>query len=365
MNHVNHNLANVFMATALSALVVYILKLGQNILIPLVVALLIAYFIIAIADGIASVRLFSVPIFKPFALLVSILIVFGALYLLGNVVVENANVVAAQAPAYQQSLDLRIREAYSYFNLEDPPTVSEFIASFTNNPLNKPDIGSLAQRVIGGVTGVAGNLFAIFIYTVFMIFERNTLHTKISALARDKFQLAFIEDTLDSINRNVRRYLAVKSLASSMVAVLSYFIMVAIGIDFALFWGVLTFLLNFIPYIGSVVAVAFPITLTLVQPGFDQPVATFLLTLTLLISAQQLVGTFIEPRIMGRSLNLSPLAILLSLAFWWALWGVIGMFISIPMMVIFLIIFSQFESTRPLAILLSQKGEAATVHRVR
>lgn len=196
-----------------------------------------------------------------------------------------------------------------------------------------------------------------------MIFERGTLHSKISALARDKFQLSFIEDTLDSINRNVRRYLAVKSLASSMVAISSYFIMVAIGIDFALFWGVLTFLLNFIPYIGSVIAVAFPITLTLVQPGFEQPVATFLLTLIALIGAQQTVGTFIEPRIMGRSLNLSPLAILLSLAFWWAVWGVIGMFISIPIMVIFLIIFSQFESTRPLAVILSQRGEISTVHR--
>lgn len=166
MPQVNSNLMNVFMATALAALVVFILIVGQNILIPLVIALLVAYFIIAIADGIASVRFLTIPIFKPFAMLASILIVFSAFYLLGNVVMENANVVAAQAPAYQASLDMRIQEVYTYLNLENPPTVSEIIATVTQDPLNNADIGSIAQRILGGLTGFAGSVFAIFIYTV-------------------------------------------------------------------------------------------------------------------------------------------------------------------------------------------------------
>lgn len=357
MDHVNTSLLNVFLGIAVAALTVYILIIGQAILVPLVIALLIAYFIVAIADAIGGVRIIGIPIFKPFAMLSSIAIVFGALYLLGNVMVENANTVAAQAPAYQKSLDLRLQEIYDFFGMEETPTISGLINMMTNGGLKNADISSLIQKFLGQATGIAGNMFAVFIYTVFLIFERGTLKTKIAALARDKMQHSLIEDTLDSINQNVRRYLAVKSLASSLVAVLSYMIMITIGIDFALFWAVLTFFFNFVPYIGSIVAVSFPIVLTLVQPGFDDPVTTFLFTLVALVAAQQLVGSFIEPRLLGRTLNLSPLAILLSLAFWWAVWGVIGMFISIPIMVIFLIIFSQFESTRSIAILLSQRGD--------
>lgn len=364
MNRINASLLNVFFGFGIAALIVYILIIGQAILVPLVIALLIAYFIVAIADAIASVKFLGLPVLKPFAMMSSIAIVFGALYLLANVMIENANVVAAQAPAYQESLDIRLQEIYDFFGLEETPTISGLINTLTSNGLNNADVSSLIQRTLGQVTGLAGNMFAVFIYTVFLIFERGTLKTKIAALARDKTQHALIEDTLDSINQNVRRYLAVKSLASSLVATLSYMIMITIGIDFALFWAVLTFFFNFVPYIGSIIAVSFPILLTLVQPGFEDPVTTFLFTLVALAAAQQLVGSFIEPRLLGRTLNLSPLAILLSLAFWWAVWGVIGMFISIPIMVIFLIIFSQFESTRPIAILLSQRGEIQSVRQI-
>jgi predicted PurR-regulated permease PerM len=364
MDKVNSSLLNVFLGMGVATLGVYILIIGQAILVPLVIALLIAYFIVAIADAIGSVRFLGLSVFKPFAMLASIAIVFGALYLLFNVMLENANTVAAHAPAYQESLNLRLREIYDFFGLKETPTIANLINTLTNGGLSNADVSSLIQRTLGQVTGIAGNMFAVFIYTVFLIFERGTLKTKIAALARNPDQHSLIEGTLDSINQNVRRYLAVKSLASSLVATLSYAIMITIGIDFALFWAVLTFFFNFVPYIGSIVAVSFPILLTLVQPGFEDPVTTFLFTLVALIAAQQLVGSFIEPRLLGRTLNLSPLAILLSLAFWWAVWGVIGMFISIPIMVIFLIIFSQFESTRPIAILLSQRGEIQSVRQI-
>ncbi len=141
-------------------------------------------------------------------------------------------------------------------------------------------------------------------------------------------------------------------------------VMLMIGIDFALFWAVLTFLLNFIPFIGSIVAVSFPILLTLVQPGIEDPLTTFLVALLALAGAQQLVGSFIEPRMMGRTLNLSPLVILISLATWWSIWGVIGMLISIPIMVILVIVFSQFEATRPVAVLMSQDGRIAPIRHI-
>ncbi len=366
MNKVNANLVNFFLAIALSSLIVYILIIGQGILVPLVIAILIAYFISAIAQSIGAIRIFRIRIFRPIALLISFAIVFGVLYLVGNVIVENANRVAAEAPAYQKNLDIRLQEVGAFFGLEDVPTVSELLGqifSISNSGFSDPNIASIFQSILGQVTGLAGNTLAIIVYTAFLIFERGTIAPKIAAMARDAYQREAIEKTLDTIGEHIRRYLAIKSLASSLVAVLSYFVMIAIGIDFALFWAVLTFLLNFIPYIGSIVAVAFPITLTLVQPGVNDPLATFIAALIALAGVQQLVGSFIEPRMMGRTLNLSPLVILLSLAVWWVIWGVIGMLISIPIMVIVVITFSQFEPTRPVAVLLSQRGQINPVRR--
>jgi predicted PurR-regulated permease PerM len=368
MNKENSTLVNVFVGFAFASLVVYILVIAERVLVPFVIAVLIAYFISAIADSFANFRILRVPIFKPFSLLISFAIVFGALYLVGNVIVENANRVAAQAPEYQASLDQRLVDVSAFFGMEDVPTVAGLLgdlSGLTNSTLTDPNIASLFQAILAQVTGIAGNMLAILVYTAFLIYERATIPLKIAALAKDDFQKERIERTLSVIGEHVRRYLAVKSLSSSIVASLSYIVMILIGIDFALFWAVLTFLLNFIPYIGSIIAVTFPIALTLVQPGIEDPTTTFLVTLLALIGVQQLVGSFIEPRLMGRTLNLSPLFILLSLAMWWSIWGVIGMLISIPIMVIMVIIFSQFKPTRPIAILLSQRGHISLIQEDR
>lgn len=368
MNKANSAMVNIFVAFAFATLVVYILVIAQKILIPFVIALLIAYFISAIADSIANFRILRIPIFKPFALLFSFAIVFGVLYLIGNVIIENANNVAAQAPAYQASLDQRLLEIGTFLQMQEIPTVADLlgeISGLTNTTWNDPNIAALFQSIFAQVTGLAGNMLAIVVYTAFLIYERQTIPLKIAALAKDDFQRDKIEQTLHVIGEHVRRYLAIKSLASSLVASMSYIVMLAIGIDFALFWAVLTFLLNFIPYIGSIVAVTFPIALTLVQPGISDPMTTFIVTLIALVAVQQFIGSFVEPRMMGHTLNLSPLVILLSLAIWWSIWGVIGMLISIPIMVILVIVFSQFEPTRPIAIMMSQSGHVSQIQESR
>lgn len=351
------SLANVFFAIATAVLIGYILIIGQRILVPLTIALVIAYFIWTIADGIAGVRVFGIPLFKPISLITAILIVFGVFYLLGNVIVENANRVAVNAPDYQQNLDKRISDIGSLLGIDDIPTISDLVSR-----LREINIATIVQTVFAPLTALAGNAVAIVIYTAFILWERQTFNLKISSLARSETQRSKIERTVSIISESIRRYLAVKTLSSGLVATLSYTAMMIIGIDFALFWGVLTFLFNFIPYIGSIVAVSFPIFLTLVQPGIEEPIKIFLVTGFVLTGIQQFVGSFVEPRIMGTTLNMSPLVIILSLAVWGVMWGVVGMLISIPIMVIMIIVLSQFESTRSIAILLSQTGKVDPIH---
>lgn len=123
---------------------------------------------------------------------------------------------------------------------------------------------------------------------------------------------------------------------------------------FAFFWAFLIFLLNFIPNIGSLIATLFPALIAGLQFGdLEQP----LLVLVSVGAIQLLVGNFLEPRLMGDSLNISSLVVILGLAFGGDLWGIVGMFLSVPIMVMIVIILSQFQSTRGVAILLSDKGD--------
>ena len=124
--------------------------------------------------------------------------------------------------------------------------------------------------------------------------------------------------------------------------------------NFAIFWAFLIFLLNFIPTIGSLLATLFPVAFSLLQFG-EFTTASIIL---IIVSAIQIViGNFIEPKWMGNSMNISPLISILSLMFWGLIWGTTGMIISVPFTVVVIIILSEIESTRPLAILLSEKGD--------
>ena len=127
-----------------------------------------------------------------------------------------------------------------------------------------------------------------------------------------------------------------------------------IGIDSPVFWAFLIFILNFIPTIGSLVATLFPAIFCLLQFGeFTQGIQV----LIFVGSTQLVVGNLLEPRLMGNTLNISPLVVIISLSFWGAIWGITGMLLSVPIAVIMVIVFSQFEQTKSIAIMLSKRGK--------
>jgi len=130
-------------------------------------------------------------------------------------------------------------------------------------------------------------------------------------------------------------------------------VLIFLGVDFALFWAFLIFLLNYIPTVGSIVAVIFPVTFSLLQ---FESWSIFTLLLIILTSVQLLYGNFLEPRLQGNKLNLSPLVIIFSLLFWGQMWGVVGMLLCVPIMVMINIVLSHIPATRGIAILLSEQG---------
>ncbi|MCK5745071.1 MAG: AI-2E family transporter, partial [Oricola sp.] len=133
-----------------------------------------------------------------------------------------------------------------------------------------------------------------------------------------------------------------------------------IGVQFAGFWALLIFVLNYIPIFGAASAITLPVLLCLVQPD-GGGVRMALIAAVSLIGAEQVMSNGIEPRIVGRTLNLSPLVVLFSLSVWGALWGFAGLLLSVPITVTVMIVLSQFRSTRPVAIMMSDNGEIAAI----
>jgi predicted PurR-regulated permease PerM len=323
----------------------YLLNLGQAILLPLVIAGVIAFLINILAHAIGAIRLrgYRLPKFLTFVLAVILILV--SLSWVIQLITDNVAHVIKQAPAYQANLEIRINTIYSMLGMEQSPSVHELF--------KQTDFSKLLQGFAKTVSGLAGSAGIIFVYLIFIILEQRTFESKIRALVPQADQQKAVFRLMKRINRDVRTYIGIKVLTSSATGLLSYLILEWIGVDSASFWAVLIFLLNFIPTIGSIIATTFPALLTLVQFETWSP---FIIVACAITGVQVLVGSIIEPRLMGSKLNLSPLILLLSLALWGTIWGIPGMFLCVPITVIIVIVCSYFPQTRPLAVILSGDG---------
>ena len=152
----------------------------------------------------------------------------------------------------------------------------------------------------------------------------------------------------------MERYLWVQTVMSLIITALTYVTLKIIGLDNALFWSFLIFFLNYIPTIGSIAAVALTTAVALVQFPTLGPVAAVFAGVGVW---QFVIGNFIQPRMTGDSLNLSAVVVLLALAIWGLVWGIVGAFLAAPMTVMIMIVLAQFPSTRWIAILLSADGK--------
>lgn len=215
------------------------------------------------------------------------------------------------------------------------------------------DFGLVLSLIFNSITDLVGNAFIVLIYTLFIFLEATNFQEKLRMVFTSDSSYDKTTAVLAKIEDSVTHYLGLKTLVSIVTGLLSYGVLVLIGIDSPAFWAFLIFLLNFIPTVGSLFATLFPAIFCIFQFGSLIP---SLYTLLFVGIIQVVVGNIIEPKLMGNSLNVSSLIAILSLSFWGSIWGVSGMILSIPITVIMIIICSQFKKTRPIAIMLSEKG---------
>ncbi|MBN4071399.1 AI-2E family transporter [Crocinitomix catalasitica] len=234
--------------------------------------------------------------------------------------------------------------------------LSEGITASYNLPfsmdelIHKLDLPTLMTELLNSSISLVSTIFIVLIYMIFIILEERVFPQKLKMIFKSDVKYKGFMKTMQKIDESIRTYLSIKTGLCFLSAIISYIILICIGVDFAVLWAFLIFLLTFIPIIGAFVGVLFPTIIAFIEFGgyFEA-----LLVLTLLSTAQLIIGNFIEPKVLGNKLNLSPLSVIIALSFWGGLWGVAGMFLCVPITVILMIIFAQFPTTRPIAILLS------------
>lgn len=216
-----------------------------------------------------------------------------------------------------------------------------------------PNFTQIAATVGASAASIVASVGMILIYMLFMFIEQETFRNKMNNLFANKRQSKKYAYIIESVDKNMKRYLFMKTIISGLTGIFAYIWLRAIGLEFAGAWAFLMFIMNYIPTIGSIIACSLPILFALaVSPSLQLPV----LTAVGLIGLEILFGNILDPKLTGKTLNLSTLAILINLVFWGMIWGVIGMFFSVPLLMITFIITAQFDSTRPIAVLLSANG---------
>ncbi|MCB1968935.1 MAG: AI-2E family transporter [Geminicoccaceae bacterium] len=322
-----------------------LLVYGAEFAIPIAVAI----FLWQLINGIA--RLFgriSIGGWHPgelLCLLAAVVTIVLACWFLVNIVATNVAKVSEAAPGYEQNLRNMFHRVVGSDGLAHLPSIEQIT--------DKIDIASAITRLSGTLGGLVGNTGLVALYVMFLLAEQASFDRKLEKLFRDDEQRSRIRGMLIEIEYRIERYLWIKTLVSILTAALCYAVLVVVGVDYSIFWALVIFLFNYIPNIGSLFAVALPSILTVMQFGSVAMGAGVLLALT---GIQFIVGNLVEPKMMGNSLNLSPLVIILSLTLWGSIWGIAGMFLCVPITVSLTIVLSFFELTRPAAILMSSDG---------
>jgi predicted PurR-regulated permease PerM len=314
----------------------------SGILTPLALAL----FINVMIDGLARM-LRRIPRFPPKAALpVAIgisVIVFG---LITYVVISNASLFAGQIAIYGPKLDTLIARVAQAVGVKAAPTLMQLL-----DRLN-PDayLGKIAESL----QGFATDAVLVMIYLGFVLASRQGFERKTQSLFPRPEGRRRAAEVFLRIRNGIENYLWIQAVTCGLIAVASGCVMAALGLDNALFWAFLIFIVGFVPIIGGAIGVLAPPLFALVQFDTWWRAAAMLAGLQVI---NFIVGNIIYPRLQGRRLNIDPVVILLSLAFWGAIWGFAGMFLSTPLTVVAMVITAQFPGTRWIAVLVSSDGD--------
>jgi len=330
-----------------------VLRYTSSVMIPFVLSL----FIFSLVSPILDFQILKFKIPRPIAVIVTLLIILFIIAIISILVTQAVNTIIATVTDYTDNItqllndqifpklkewhiDISQDEIEPATGTQPPPNGSIETASPDWQNRIETAIGTKLPKLVRStferVFNILTNIFLILIFVIFLLSGRNP-HTVRTGVYAD-------------IDQNIRRYLGTKVLISTITGCLVWAALWLLGLKLAGVFGMFAFLLNFIPSIGSIIATLLPVPVAVAQ--FQNPWYVMLVVL-LPGLVQMTMGNYIEPKLMGRGLNLHPITILLALFFWGLLWGITGMFLAAPMTAIIRIILMQFDTLRPLGKLLA------------
>lgn len=268
-------------------------------------------------------------------------------FVLGWMVFANADQFWKELPKYQRRAGRFVEHARDF--------AGRFVPALDRTEKSEPPrvpleaVADYARNMFGAFTGFLAQAGLVGLYVVFMMLEASRF-PKAVRRAFPPERAARLLEVVDSINQAVIEYLSVKVKVNLIVAVPASLLMLAFGVEGAVLWGTVTFFARFVPYLGAIVAYALPVASAALQ--FESPGRSIFFAVTLL--ALHMAGEYlIEPIMTGKAVGLSPLVVLLALAFWELVWGIVGMVLAVPLTVIVKIVLGRLDPTRPVARLLS------------
>jgi predicted PurR-regulated permease PerM len=334
-----------FFISIIGIVVIFIvLKELQTIFIPFIIAYFLFFVFKPINDYLIRKK---VP--YSIAIILDLLIIVFVIGGIASIITQSFTDLGAQLPEYEKKLNHVVSSTAASWRI-DEPALKNFNA---DRFLKSLDYGGIAEGFFSSTFSALGS----FLFIVFFFIFINTGHKHIlesienyfanendsSNESSDEKSKFSVEETANNITDKIQKYLVGKFLLSLLIGFIYAVILWLFGVDFFIVWGTITFLLNFVPNIGSLISAALPALMSLVQ--FESFGYTLIIILVLVI-AENITGNFIEPKVFGSSLGLNPLIILLSFLLWGYIWGVVGAILSIPLTSIFKIIIANSRSNK-------------------
>lgn len=320
---------------------VVVIVAGMRAAAPILVPFLLAGFIALLcAPPLFWLRRIGVPNALSLLIVLAGLLAIGALF--GGLVSTSIAEFTELLPSYQArfgavAADLLDRLAARGIDFGTSPDAA--------NPFDTQGTTGLAGDLVTGLGKFVNNAFLIFLVVFFILLEASSIPRKVQEAFGEPPEL---EGQVGEVVTAVRRYLVIKTIASSFTGFFIYLGLMALGIKFAPLWGLIAFLLNFVPAVGSIMAAIPTIALALVDGGLESAIAVLILYL----AVNMTIGNFIEPQVMGQGVGLSPLIVVSSLVFWGFVLGPVGMVLAVPLTVILRIALDSNPHTQWLAVLL-------------
>ncbi|MEP1197926.1 AI-2E family transporter [Tateyamaria sp.] len=326
-------------------IIIGMLWFGRDFLIPISLATLLFILNIALIERLNSAKILGQDIPRWAAYIGVTAGLFILLVGFGYVLSNQAAAVADAGPRYTERLGALETQFDAFVGAERAAAIEKSIMSI--------DIESWLTGFAASTAGVIGNIGLILLYVAFMLGERGAFAKKLPRLCATPESARQVENILRSISTGVRQYMWINATTSAMSGTLAFIVMTVLGVDFALPLALLVFLLNFIPSIGSFLAVLFPTTVALLQFESIVPALT---VVAVYGGGDAIIGNIVQPRLQGKSLNLSTFVVMVALTFWSLMWGGIGAFIAVPLTVVIMIVCSEIPGLQPFARLLSSDG---------